>query len=137
MFGGNILITMNSFSDICGCQEVDGSAIFVGVRYTYIFINTVEITETTKRNHVDFFLKPTNSYSKDYFKISDKLLLPFILNHPTLGVITLNRTGVKIVGNTYTNISMGVDRMQNGLLVNGGLISLINVPSITFERETF
>ncbi|TNV74918.1 hypothetical protein FGO68_gene11958 [Halteria grandinella] len=134
MYGGNILIAWNNFTQICGCREVDASAISVGVKK---FQYSSNFPVSLKRNVVIPYLDPTIVFQYPYLSLSD-LFLPVSITHPSIGQLTLLRMGVNITGNIFTNVSIGSERLQDLFqYIKSGITKIQNVAHVSISQERF
>ncbi|TNV88112.1 hypothetical protein FGO68_gene1764 [Halteria grandinella] len=128
MYGGNILIAKNLFSNICGCQEVDVSVISVAA------INNYGLYQ--QRNSVTNRCYPETIFNYNYLNES-QYFKNISIQHPFLGQLKLLRTGVNITGNTYINVTLGSDRFQLLDITKGGLMKFQNVARISITNEYY
>ncbi|TNV74976.1 hypothetical protein FGO68_gene3741 [Halteria grandinella] len=126
-FGGNIVISENTFTEIAGCPTVLASAILVG------------ITNVQSQSPSSFSLNiPDELPSTTYDTSQEQEEEEHLIWHSDYGHIQLKQNTLILESNTFINVSMGVSReIDNKYLAKGGLIKIVNIQRAQISHSSF
>ncbi|TNV88059.1 hypothetical protein FGO68_gene6923 [Halteria grandinella] len=142
VLGGSIVVMGNTFSQICGAENIDASIMLIGVRHD------IYDDYANQRGHFPVMEKAyfkSKFFNTYYQEDQEEFFKDGSITHPQIGEIHLVRMGVNISGNIYENICMGpevYDQIKDSSLprqlrARGSLASFIFISQVHMYNETF
>ncbi|TNV88029.1 hypothetical protein FGO68_gene8850 [Halteria grandinella] len=133
---GTILVLNNTFSQICGCPQVDASVLLVATRQVR---ESYDEPLGVERSHSDYLghWYVGAYFAPSYYEEENLYFVDRRIEHLALGSLSFHKMAANISGNVYTNISMGVERVRSALTYKGTLLSFMNLGQAQVNFETY